>query len=142
MAQAASPRGTRAVTTAFLDALAALPPDHRKVALRHASVAVREKLAKDADKAKAGATRAARAKSPAVRPRLTEAVPTAPSPARPRVSARRAGPANEASVPDPVRRPQRTRSVAPTGQRTVPASELTVPTHAETAAQDPGTKPE
>ncbi len=36
-----APRGTRALTGAILDALARIPEEHRKAALKHATAAVR-----------------------------------------------------------------------------------------------------
>ncbi|PWC29791.1 hypothetical protein [Teichococcus aestuarii] len=53
-----APRGTRALTSAILAALEGIPEVHRKAAFRHATVAVREKLIAQSEKAKAAARRA------------------------------------------------------------------------------------
>lgn len=53
-----APRGTRALISAIMDALADIPETHRKAAFKHASAAVREKLIAQAEKAKLASRRA------------------------------------------------------------------------------------
>lgn len=53
-----APRGTRALTSAILAALEVIPEINRKAAFRHATLAVREKLIAQSEKAKAASRRA------------------------------------------------------------------------------------
>jgi len=52
------PRGTRSLVNAIMAALEALPEVNRKAAFRHATMAVREKLIAQSEKAKAASRRA------------------------------------------------------------------------------------
>ncbi|MDJ0386633.1 hypothetical protein QMO56_00785 [Roseomonas sp. E05] len=87
------PRGTRTLVKAILAALEAVPEVNRKAAFRHASMAVREKLIAQSEKAKAasrqapavpGAKRRAavaaiRGSSSLKRPTRAKAAPEAPA---------------------------------------------------------------
>ena len=53
-----APRGTRALTSAIMNALEGIPETNRKAAFRHASAAVKDKLIAQAEKAKIAARRA------------------------------------------------------------------------------------
>ncbi len=53
-----APRGTRALTSTIMDALARIPEVHRKAAFKHATAAVKEKLTAQAEKAKRASRKA------------------------------------------------------------------------------------
>jgi hypothetical protein len=55
-----APRGTRAVITALMDALEAIPETNRKAAFKHATAAVKEKLRTRAGGAKVPSSAAPR----------------------------------------------------------------------------------
>ena len=94
-----APRGTRAVVTAFVEALDTIPETHRKAVFKHAVATVRERLAEQSKKAKLASRRTpalpgAKRKAAAAVIRRTAAEqeaggPSGPAvPRTPRISAR------------------------------------------------------